>query len=433
MAESSPSFSCFLLLLLLLALPASARADQRFSSAAADVDQVLRLADERMSLMPGVAAFKWQNQAPILDPERERAVTTHAVDLARSMGFAPEGIQAVFEVQVRAARESQARLHEAWRTRGFDFPGPIPDLQRDVRPKLDQFTAGFLRALYLAAPELSRSDFGNTNVTRIDNLRAPGWTDADRRELLAALAKVRKLPVGAGPESPALLKRIAASGTLRVGTTGDYAPFSLEQDGKLSGADIELAESLAKQLGVTPVFVRTSWGALLEDLHADRFDLAIGGVSVTPARAAVAAFSVPYSSGGKTILSRCEDAKRFRGLAAVDRRGVRVIVNPGGTNEQYVRSNIRRASVVVFPDNRGVFEEIRARRADVMITDDVEVELQTHRHADLCRAFSGTLTRADKAVLMPRDSEWVDRVNAWLTEAIKAGQPARLLEQQLRR
>ena len=218
---------------------------------------------------------------------------------------------------------------------------------------------------------------------------------------------------------------------LRVGTTGDYAPFSFERNGALSGADVDLGGILARHLKVTPVFVRTTWATLMDDLRADRFDLALGGISVTPARAAVAAFSVPYSTGGKTILSRCADARRYRKLASVDRKGVRVIVNPGGTNEQYVRANVHRAQVIVFPDNRAIFDEIRGRRADVMITDDVEVELQTRAHPELCRALRGTLTHADKAVLMPRDDALVSAVNAWLTESVKAGEPARLLQAHL--
>jgi cyclohexadienyl dehydratase len=248
--------------------------------------------------------------------------------------------------------------------------------------------------------------------------------------LLDALASVRRLDAGSNIPSP--LARIKASGVLRVGLTGDYAPFSIEQDGALRGADVELARLLANRLDVMPVFVRTTWGSLVGDLQKDRFDVAMGGVSVTPAREEVASFSAPYSSGGKTILSRCADARKFRSLAAVDRRGVRVIVNPGGTNEQYVRANVHRATVVMFPDNRAIFDELRARRADVMITDDVEVELQTHRHADLCRAYSGTLTHADKAILMPRDAELISRVNAALADSIRAGEPARLIQQYLR-
>jgi len=152
---------------------------------------------------------------------------------------------------------------------------------------------------------------------------------------------------------------------------------------------------------------------------------------VTPERAARASFSIPYASGGKTIITRCEDVGRFDSLAAVDQPQVRVIVNPGGTNEQYVRVNIRRARVLVHPDNRTIFEEIRTGRADVMVTDDVEVELQVHRHPELCRPLPGTLTQADKAFLMSRDPALVQAVNAWLQDALAAGEPQRLLREHL--
>jgi cyclohexadienyl dehydratase len=417
-----------LTLTMLLALPLGVRAEQHFADASANVDRVLALADERMSVMPGVAAYKWQKKLPALDPEREKAVTTHALDVAKTMGLAPEGVREVFDLQVRAARESQVRLHDSWRARGFDWSGPIPSLENDIRPRLDRFTADFLRALYLAAPEFARADFTTTYVARIDTLRAAGWTDADKHALLDALAKIRLLP--ADPSlSPAA--RIKSTGVIRIGTTGDYAPFSIDRDGTLTGADIDLAESLANRLQLTPVFVKTSWPTLLNDLGADKFDIAMGGVSITPARAEVAAFSTPYAQGGKAILARCAETGRYPNLAAVDRRGVRVIVNPGGTNEQYVRENVKRAGIRVFPDNTKIFDEISANRADVMITDDVEADLQAKTHPNLCRVSRETLTRADKAILLPKNDELTTLINGALNEAIQAGEPKRLLQQSL--
>jgi cyclohexadienyl dehydratase len=348
------------------------------------------------------------------------------------MGLAPDGVREVFDLQVRAARESQERLHAAWRATGFDYAGPIVSLDKDIRPKLDRFTPDFLRAMYLAAPELSRTDFAAAYVARVDKLRETGWTAEDKRALLDALAKIRLLPTGADASAGTSLARIMATGVLRIGTTGDYAPFSIDRDGTLSGADVDLAESLATRLAVTPVFVHTSWPSLLADLRADKFDVAIGGISVTPARAEVAAFSVPYSTGGKAIMSRCAETGRFPTLASVDRRGVRVIVNPGGTNEQYVREHIKNATVRVFPDNKTIFNEISAKRADVMITDDVEIDLQARQHADLCRTTRDTLTRADKAILMPKDEDLVTRINAALTESLQTGEPKKLLEQNLK-
>ena len=200
----------------------------------------------------------------------------------------------------------------------------------ELRPRLDKLTVDILQAIYVAAPMLSHSDFTSHYATLAQQqLQVPGWTEQNRQELLEVLHSVQEVPV---PE----LKRIAASGILRVGTTGDYAPFSLETGGTLDGSDIELARQLADKLQAHPVFVRTTWSSLLGDLGQGLFDLAVGGVSITPAREARGTFSVPYATGGKTLLARCADSGKYTSLVAVDRPKVRVIVNPGGTNEQYV-------------------------------------------------------------------------------------------------
>ena len=110
---------------------------------------------------------------------------------------------------------------------------------------------------------------------------------------------------------------------------------------------------------------------------------------------------------------------------------VRVIVNPGGTNEAWVRANLGRAQIRVHPDNRTVFGEIVAGRADAMVTDDVEAELQTRRHPQLCRTLPGTLTRSEKAVLMPRDAALQAAVDDWLQRQLDAGLPATVLREAL--
>ena len=416
-----------LVAVLLCAAPAAVVAEAHFLSDEAAVSRILDVADQRLALMPGVAATKWQTHAPIAAPERERVVIAHSGELALPLGLAAQPVERIFEIQVRLAREWEENLTRQWQAKGFDYTGPIPDLSKELRPRLDTITTEMLRTLYLAAPALRQPDFTRRYAGLAQmHLRASGWTSASRQELLEALAGVQQVPAPA-------LQRIGATQVLRVGVTGDYAPFSVELEGTLSGMDVELARRLAEHLHVRPVFIRTSWRSLLQDLRANDFDVAMGGISVTPERQSQGAFSIPYVSGGKTIVSRCVDAARFGDLAGVDRPKVRVIVNPGGTNEQYVREHLHQAQVRVYRDNRAIFDEIRAGRADVMITDDTEAELQIHRHSDLCRTLPGTLTHADKAILMPQDPALTAAVNGWLQEAVAAGEPARLLHESLDR
>jgi cyclohexadienyl dehydratase len=395
--------------ILFLAWTGTACADpDRFTTEDSSVARIFELAEQRLAVMPAVAAVKWQTQAPILDPPREAAVFDRAAEIGAPMGLPGESLKHLFEFQARLAREVQTALHQEWKAHGFSYQGNVTTLAA-LRPRLDGLTIDILEAVYLAAPVLQRPDFESHYAESAQKqLRTSVWTDKNRHELLAILHSIALKPVPA-------LQRISASNTLRIGVTGDYAPFSLEANGSLTGTDIDRARLLAAHLHALPVFIHTTWSSLSDDLSHGAFDLAMGGVSVTPEREAVGAFSVPYASGGKTILSRCADKQKFnKGLASVDQPKVRVIVNPGGTNEQYVKANVHQAQIVVFPDNRTIFAELIARHADVMITDDAEVDLQSKNNPELCRAFPGTLTHADKAIFMPRDPDLLKAINEWL-------------------
>jgi cyclohexadienyl dehydratase len=214
-----------------------------------------------------------------------------------------------------------------------------------------------------------------------------------------------------------------------VGTTADYPPFSAEgEGGELEGIDVELARVLAAELGARAVFVRTSWGGLLQDLAAGRFDLAMSGISIDPERARAAAFSRGYCPSGKTPLVRRGEGERFRTLELIDREGVRVVTNPGGTNQRFAEERLRRARVSVHPDNLTVFRELIEGRADVMITDSEEATYRARVHPELERALpDGAFDRSEKGILLPRDPALQDAVDAWLLRLEASGELARVI------
>jgi cyclohexadienyl dehydratase len=113
------------------------------------------------------------------------------------------------------------------------------------------------------------------------------------RRLAAAAALAGLLLAAAGAAEPKTPR-------LRVGTSGDYAPFS--QDGKageLRGFDVAVARAYAEERGLELEFVRFRWPQLLRDLAADRFDVAMSGVTVRPLRSVAGRFSVPSSRAGR--------------------------------------------------------------------------------------------------------------------------------------
>jgi cyclohexadienyl dehydratase len=231
-------------------------------------------------------------------------------------------------------------------------------------------------------------------------------------------------------QQPSRLDLIVKRGTLRVGMTGDYLPFSFfdKATSSFKGFDVDIAEALAKALGVGVEYVRTTWPQLTEDFTADRFDIAMGGISVTSERQSRGSFSVPIMQEGKTPIARCADAGKYGTIADIDQPGTRVIVNPGGTNERFARANIKRAEIEVYPDNVTIFEEIASGHADLMLTDSSETLYQQKLHPGVLCAIhpDQPFDHAEKAYWLQRDAALKAFVDQWVTKAIDDGSLAKI-------
>jgi len=226
------------------------------------------------------------------------------------------------------------------------------------------------------------------------------------------------LAASAVAEPASRLDEIVQRGAVRVGMTGDYKPFTYldKATGKFSGFDVDMAEALGKALGVKVEFVPTSWPQLMKDFEADKFDVAMGGVSITLDRQKKGYFSTAIMREGKTPIARCSDTSKYQTLADIDKPGTRVVVNPGGTNERFARANIKAADIRVHNDNVTIFDEIAKGDADLMMTDASETRYQQKLHPGvLCAVHPDKpFDFSEKAYWLQRDTALKAFVDQWL-------------------
>ena len=235
------------------------------------------------------------------------------------------------------------------------------------------------------------------------------------------------------------LEDIAARGTIRIGTTGDYIPMSYlnPKTGVYEGIDAELSQLIADSLGVKIEYVPTSWPTLTADTLAGKFDIALCGISRNYARAKTMAMSDAYGEGafGKTILCRKSDAKKYQSLADIDKPEVRVMINPGGTNEKFAHANLKQAKLIVHQENADIPRQVAEGNADIMITETVEaaryIELNDKLAAPLMKA---PFTRHSCGILMQKgDQEFLNYINFVLAELKMDGTLAKLEKKYLYR
>ncbi len=239
--------------------------------------------------------------------------------------------------------------------------------------------------------------------------------------LLALCPLTSSLAHARGESIPTIKER----GYLKVGTTGDYAPQSWLNPvtGLYEGLDVELAEDLAKSLGVKIQYVQTSWPTLMKDTLADKFDLAICGITITQTRKEQALMSIGYLGNGKTILIRAEDVKKYKSLDDINKPEVKVMENPGGLNEKFARENLPQAILIIHSPNDEIPGLIADAQADVMITEILEAGYYVKKDSRLAAPLiHSPFTRGELGVLIPKGKEdLLDFVNSFILNAKTSG------------
>ncbi|QIL81305.1 transporter substrate-binding domain-containing protein [Diaphorobacter sp. HDW4A] len=200
---------------------------------------------------------------------------------------------------------------------------------------------------------------------------------------VAATCIFASLPAQAGQR----LDQIMQTKTLRVGTPGDYRPFAIKTDAGYSGHDIDVIEAMAKEMGVKIEWVPTTWPNLMPDLKANKYDVAVGGITRNVARIGQANMLPGYAPFGKVALVRKADKDKFQTPESLNQTSVRVIKNPGGTNETYVLQNLTSAQVSTHDKNAEIPALIAEGKGDVMITETYEALHYAHAEPRLHAAF----------------------------------------------
>ncbi|MFE3450441.1 ABC transporter substrate-binding protein [Nonomuraea sp. NPDC059194] len=174
------------------------------------------------------------------------------------------------------------------------------------------------------------------------------------RTCVAVLSFLALLGAGTAPGSP-------PPGVLRIGTYFVNPPFEYISDGAKVGFEVDLMTEIAERLGRRPEFVDTQWETILREMQDGRYDCIVGGITITPAREKILAWSTPYMT---TTLSLVVDAERnpaIRGIA--DLKGASVGVQAATTDyEVAVRMQAEGeiGSVKVYP-----FDRIEEAMADL--------------------------------------------------------------------
>lgn len=152
---------------------------------------------------------------------------------------------------------------------------------------------------------------------------------------------------------------------IKAVTDATFPPMEYMDNGKFAGFDIELVEAIGKALNRPVAWTNVDFKGLVPSVTANRADIAVSAIYITPARAEVIDFTHPYLSGGLVAMVK-------EGNTAIntldDLKGKKISVQVGTKSVQWVHDNIPSAQVVEVEKNQQMFSLVDIGRVDAAVT-----------------------------------------------------------------
>jgi L-cystine transport system substrate-binding protein len=216
-----------------------------------------------------------------------------------------------------------------------------------------------------------------------------------------------------------LLAKVKDEGKLLIGTEGTYPPFTFHDDqGELTGFDVEIAKEVAKRMDVEPVFMETQWDAMFAGLDAKRFDMIANQVGIRPDRQEKYDFSEGYITSAAVLVvhEENEEIKAFEDIKG-KKSGQSMTSNYADIARKF------EAEIVGVEGFNQAIELITSKRVDATINDKMSVLDFKKQKPDAPIKIVATSEDASQSGLMFRkgNETLVEEVNKALQAMIEDG------------
>jgi polar amino acid transport system substrate-binding protein len=169
-----------------------------------------------------------------------------------------------------------------------------------------------------------------------------------------------------GSGTPAKSVGVAKSGVLKIGTSSNEKPYVYQENGKLTGFEIDLITAAAKKLSLKPEFVTMDFSALLPAVNNSQFDVAAAAIGITAPREKMVTFSSGYLAGFFGVLTP-PTSGITKDVATV--KGKKIAVLQGSIEDTNASKFIPGAQIVRFPDQNSAALALANHRVDGLFND----------------------------------------------------------------
>lgn len=216
--------------------------------------------------------------------------------------------------------------------------------------------------------------------------------------------------------SESVIETIKKRGVIRVGMF-TFVPWAMrDKDGDLIGFEVEVARKLAKDMEVEVEFVPTAWDGIIPALLAGKFDVIIGGMSVTPVRNLTVNFTAPYANSSLGVMANKELAEGLEWPEGYNSSDVTFTCRRGATPCNYIRDEFPKATLRQFDDDGQVEQEVLNGNAHAMLTSQPKPAFAVYENPEV--AFAPTTEKiepnSESFAVRKGDPDALNFFNNWI-------------------
>lgn len=233
------------------------------------------------------------------------------------------------------------------------------------------------------------------------------------------------LSCGGGPRETGL-ERVRRTGILRWG--GDlqggepYVFDDPEHPGRLIGFEVELADAIAREMGVEAEFVQNDWSSLVPSLERGSFEVAMNGLEVTPSRADTVLFTRPYYIFSAQLVVRRSDGGEIHSLDDLTGRRVGTLAN----SLSWELLNTSGVEVVTYEGVEEPYSDLESGRLEAVLLDDIIAARYGLNRASL-RLAADVSEGYYSVACRPGDEDLRDAIDDAIATLARSGELRRIL------
>ncbi len=181
------------------------------------------------------------------------------------------------------------------------------------------------------------------------------------------------------------LEVIKENGKIVVGMSADYAPYEFHAviDGKdkVVGFDVDLANEIAKDLGVELEIKEMDFDALISALKADQVDAVISGMNPTDSRKEQVDFSDIYYEANHAVLAKKDNVDKLKVISDLD--GKAIGAQLGSTQQQIAEEEVKGGNLSLLQDVNSLILTLKTGKVDAIITEKPVAAMAVENNSEL--------------------------------------------------